>query len=113
MIQPYQNYEGYDSFAIRWNRPLYQPSHYEYSVSCKVQCAERHYFSLVKEVLPSVHSSITVAELLPRSICEVTLIAVYNPASLDPGIALIATTTSRSKLLSMKINVQQINHYKC
>ena len=83
------------SVRISWDRPLYDPIKYEVTYSCRL---EKLIVPYVTKTLPDVlfnTTSIKVPDLMPNSICHITLRGVYNPASInDPGISISVNTTA-------------------
>ena len=84
-----------DSVSVNWLHPKYIPEFYNLRVFCK----NVHYVgSFSKLVLPQ-ESSVTIHVPSPGSRCKVNFLAVYNKASLDPGLIFFVTLGSQSRQL--------------
>ena len=82
-----------NNVGISWNRPLYDPIKYHIAYSCRLKKQSSAYVNKKFSHIQFSTTLITVPDLMPNSICEVTLIAVYNPASInDPGISITINT---------------------
>ena len=87
---------SHNEIKVSWTSPEFKPYFYQLTTSCKLTCDARTYY--LTEVMIDSHVSVrTVPNLLPASTCIIKLIAIYNPASLDPGITLSASTLCASK----------------
>ena len=71
--------------ALEWNKPVYLPYHYLLSCTCKHMGCEGTYECLPRSFGRNVTKGF-VSHIYPGSYCEIKLLAVYNPASNDPGI---------------------------
>ena len=84
-----------DSVSVNWHHPKYIPEFYH----VRVTCGNTHFIgSFSKQVNPQ-ESSVTIHVPSPGSKCKVTFLAVYNRASLDPGIIFHVTLESQSRQL--------------
>ena len=92
MIQNLTSYSSVDYIQTMWKRPNYMPEHYELYYMCKLQNADSFYITSKLKNLNSATTIARVSDLFPKSVCYITLFAVYNPASLDPGLTLITHT---------------------
>lgn len=70
----------------------YLPDTFELESSCRLLCDEKAYFTEHLKVVNSTVTSKDLSNLRPGTICRLALLARYNPASLDPGTILEATT---------------------
>ena len=61
---------------------------------------KHHSITTNKQNLSSGTTSVTIHDLRPRSICMLFLLAVYNPASIDSGIAIIGSTLDAREVQS-------------
>ena len=87
-----------DSVQVSWKSPKYKPDHFKLFVKCKSDGSES--FNYVRnETLSQHETALEFYDLPSRSICEFTLLAVYNPASRDPGITCKYYTESPGKKL--------------
>ena len=75
---------------------------YAVTYSCEVHSQERPYIAEKIEYLSPSINSFNVFNLLPGSVCFFTLFAVYNPASIDPGITITTTTLGRAERKSFE-----------
>ena len=78
-------------FQLFWTPPKFDPLWYKQTTSCKLLCDDKTYF-LTEVITDSSHSSSVTSNLYPGSVCLIKLIAVYNPAGIDPGIGLSTIT---------------------
>ena len=92
MIQNLQTNTGLDYVEITWDRPMHDPIKYELTYSCRLQKGEE-YITNQPETLPSTSNSVRLSQLLQDSICKLNILAVYNPASIDPGISVTESTS--------------------
>ena len=87
-----------DSVQISWKSPKYKPDHFKLFVKCKSDGNES--FKYVRhETLSQNENTMEFYDLPSRSTCEFTLLAVYNPATKDPGITCKYYTGSSGKSL--------------
>ena len=70
--------------TVKWNLK-YTPISLEHFTQCFSMCDMEKYFSKLS-FLPVETDSLTIANLKPGSICEMRLLAVFNPAMLDIGM---------------------------
>ena len=81
------------SIEFSWDPPQYAPDYYEISCTCTYAHKEQRVSSYVQTREPSMK----ITKLLPGSVCEVLFRAIYNPATLDPGVKVTVTLTSDGK----------------
>ena len=84
-----------NGFQFFWTRPKFRPYMYKQTTSCKLLCDDRTYY-LIEVMIDSKQESNIIQDLHPGSECWIKLIAVYNPASIDPGIGLTVRTLHKS-----------------
>ena len=96
MIQNWTCSSGEDYVNLMWNCPDYDPERYELYYSCKLQSDPYYYISSKLNSKNSTSTFARVSELLPGSLCLLTLVAVYNPASIDPGLTVVTKTLQSS-----------------
>ena len=101
MIKVKVSREGSTYFRLSWDPPEYKPFYYQQLTSCRLSCESHPYVNSQMELKGEATSN-TLYRLNPGSVCEITFLAVYNNASIDPGIKLIANTKSKSKGLFLK-----------
>ena len=98
MIRSHSLASGSDYVKLNWTHPKFQPESYQLKYVCtmKPTCTTRNdtdeYITTKTENLSSNTTSVTIPDLRPSSICMLILLAMYNPASIDTGIAIIVTT---------------------
>ena len=98
MIHAHSVASGSDNVELNWTRPNFPPERYQLNYVCtlKPTCTFRNdtnnYVRTQTQDLSSDATFVTILNLRPCSICMLILVAVYNPASLDSGIAIIGTT---------------------
>ena len=98
MIHPYNLVTGLNYLELIWTHPKFLPERYQLKYMCMMRVTstyknvtENHMFTNTKN-LTSVTTSARMFDLRPRTTCAIILLAVYNPASIDPGIAIMGTT---------------------
>ena len=84
-------FQGENEISISWTPPIVLPINLIHTVSCKLWCDPTTYY-LTETATTRLNHSTTFAALQPGSICLIRLLAVYNPASIDPGIGLSCHT---------------------
>ena len=95
MIHSHSVKSGSDYVELIWTRPKFFPKRYQLIDVCtkKPTCTHRHknstYVTKRMQNLSSDCNSVKISDLRPSSICILLLLAVYNPASIDTGIAII------------------------
>ena len=107
MIEPYLSGMDVDFIEVSWNPPKYKPSIFKLSVACTRLCDGERYLVYNESLLPSA-TSFQISQLHDGTTCYITLIAVYNPASLDPGILIQTYTRNQSKMCVNFIHLQII-----
>ena len=96
MINSLNLQPGIFSFGLSWQKPEFVPDHYQFTTHCQLVCASTEYYH--NEVpVPAEETTLRVVELMPGSVCRVTLKAVYNPASIDKGLTGTVETSFLSK----------------
>ena len=96
MIKGYRVDTTYDTITLSWDKPEYLPQSYKWDLSCTLLCGNTVY--ITQSV--TVNSSETedyITNLLPGSHCVIKFLAVYNPASLDVGLANIVYTKEKGE----------------
>ena len=92
MIENLKTNSGLDYVEITWDRPIHDPIKYELTAWCRLQEGEE-YITNHPKTIPSTHNRVRMSHLRQGSICRVNLLAVYNPASIDPGISVTESTS--------------------
>ena len=93
MIHVYSIATGLDFIELKWTNPKFSPERYQLKYMCAMKSTSKskagniNYFVNKTINLSSVTTSVIIFDLHPSSICTVILLAVYNPASMDTGIA--------------------------
>ena len=95
---------GVNFIRLEWTPPQYSPLQYLVSTQCSLQCnRELERYERVLPPIPGTHPSdgnpvtaVVIENLLPSSDCKIHFKAVYNPASLDPGVYIDAATLETS-----------------
>ena len=86
---------GADFIQMIWCTPKIAPSSYRVNVSCWLMYTKTKYVRMTVEETP-LDTMLTVDKLIPGSRCVITLYAIYNPASIDDGIARTISTLNSS-----------------
>ena len=84
--------KGLAHVEMTWMRPLYNPEKFKFTYSCIIEPKGFSYTTEGERILSSNSTSARVSGLRPQTVCKLKLIAVYNPASIDPGITVTART---------------------
>ena len=108
MIKNIACYAYSKSIRLKWSPPKFPPYFYLQIITCKLRLHSLPYLQRVF-VLKSYASSSGIGFLKPKSQCQIKLTAVYNPASLDPGIHMTVLLISECELNQCKLqtcNVQ-------
>ena len=87
---------GENDLLVSWTPPHFQPDHYIQTTTCQLLCDHRTYY-LTEVIINGKEILRSIKALQPGSVCLIKHVAVYNPASIDPGIGLSAHTLYSSK----------------
>ena len=101
MIQNISISPGSDFILITWSAPKFPPMRYTIRITCLLVCNSTEY-KQAEFTLFNVRTGEIVDDLLPRSACTLTLIAVYNSASNDDGITHKVFTLNEGKYVYKK-----------
>ena len=82
--------------VVSWTIPTDFPYYYKQTASCKLLCDEGTYY-LTEAMVNGQECSNIIDALKPGSVCLIKQLAIYNPATIDPGIGLVARTLHSSK----------------
>ena len=96
MIRNISAAAGTDFIDIIWSAPKLLPDSYKVNVTCRLVYNGIEYVR-VRLVATPLDTIVTINNLLPGSRCVFTLLAVYNPASIDDGITRTIFTLSSSE----------------
>ena len=83
---------------IMWSAPKLLPTSYQVGVTCWRMYNGIEYIRVKLEATP-LDTILTIDKLFPGSRCALTLLAVYNPASIDDGITLTIFTLNLSEYI--------------
>ena len=98
MIHDYSISSGLDYVELNWTHPKFLPERYQLKYVCtmKPTSESKHvksdYIRKRTTKLSSYTTIYKIADLHPSTICNLILLAVYNPASIDKGIFMTQTT---------------------
>ena len=98
MIHAYSLATGLDNIELNWTTPKFLPERYQLKYLCtmkgstKYKAGKINYIVNKTKNLSSATTSIIISDLHPSELCRVILLAVYNPASNDLGIAFEGVT---------------------
>ena len=87
---------GTDYISLSWNKLKYIPISFEQLTQCFLECESKNYY-VKHSTIPSGKNFITIRGLKPGSICEIHLLALFNPAMLDLGTEHFFQTHPSSK----------------
>ena len=96
MIKGYRVDTTYDTVTLSWDMPKYLPQLYKWDVSCTLLCGNTAY-NTKSVTVGSLETKDYITNLLPGSRCAINFRAVYNPASLDEGLANIVYTEEKGE----------------
>ena len=100
MVTEFKEFQRFNnSIQACWKKIVHPPFKLEITATCKYDCTNDQIYLVNKTVLPPNETSFTFTGLVPGSVCDFTLKAVYNPASLDKGISATYMVLSASKIL--------------
>ena len=85
-----------DQIFMSWTPPRFLPIRFIHTVSCKLWCDPATYY-LTETATSRINHYTNFPALQPGSICLIKFLAVYNPASVDPGIGLSSRTLFSGK----------------
>ena len=86
---------GDDFIHITWSAPKILPTSYQVYFSCCLIHTGTEYMQVKLEASP-FYTMLIVDQLFLGSRCVITLLAIYNPASIDDGITHTIFTTNSS-----------------
>ena len=115
MIKNVSATTGADFIHITWSQPKILPSSYRVHIGCWLVHVHIEYVREELEASP-LSTMFIVDQLLPGSRCVITLLAIYNPASIDDGITHTLFTPNSSvynRIWSMPTIVVLINLQIC
>lgn len=99
MIESVQVVHKGDYVLVKWKKPHILPQSYTLKGACHYVCSAKKY------TMPEIEVPGTrIVTAMPVKIgceCEVTLLATYNPASIDSGITTRFDTPTKSELISI------------
>ena len=98
MIKDLSIQRGATFIKLQWSAPDFGPYFYLQRTSCMLW-HQRVPYRFFQKVIVSSATSNLVSGLKPGSRCEIRFRAVYNVATLDPGIIIIASTPIGGKVL--------------
>lgn len=97
---------GSDYINLKWQNPRFDPEWYKMIASCTLQCAQNAYLNRMAYQHPSRNDVLfSFSGLLPGSNCFFRLFAVYNFASLDPGLDILTMTKDSGEDVSMVLAI--------
>ena len=100
MIRLHSFVSGSDYVELNWTHPKFLPENYRLNYICTVKPTSTINHGKNDSIMENAQNldsnttSVRISELHPNSICMVFLLAVYNPASIDSGIAITGMTSS-------------------
>ena len=102
MIENSSFNSGLDYVQLTWTCPKSIPEKYEINCLCFMPYTrnfQHKEIEIVNHAFTKISSSTTsfkIFKLRPNSTCVLKLLAVYNPASTDPGIVVTGTTSAEN-----------------
>ena len=98
MIKDIRLTTTFDEVTVEWDRPKYLPESYKLTGWCR-DISSGQTRSLTTVSIPCLRHRKKVM-INGGSDCEVTFVAIYNRASIDPGITKRIRVHLRSKLIN-------------
>ena len=98
MIRSHSVASGPDYVKLNWTRPKFGPERYQLKYVCTIKPTYTpsndtiNYVTTKTQNLTSDTTSFTISDLRRSSVCILILLAVYNLASSDTGIAITGAT---------------------
>ena len=98
---------GSDFVELIWTSPQYQPERYSMNYLCIIlkgsfpNCSIADFVSARMRNLSSDSTSIRIRDLHSNTICVLNLVALFNPASIDPGIVIALKTLAENACKSI------------
>ena len=105
MITNHSFIVSWDHIHFNWVVPKYTPERYQLYYSCRKEYQKIDYANGKLEDTNSALNSFRIVGLHPRSRCKLTFFAMYNPASIDQGITLNATTRRLGTSLKLMLKI--------
>ena len=93
---------GSNFVHVKWKIPKYLPQRYRLRYSCKLSMQGNHYVQATIEIITYNSKGLKISGLSPQSTCVLTVFAIYNPASIDPGITITLITPRKGNLTFSK-----------
>ena len=93
MIKNVSTTAGADFIQMIWSKPKIAPDSYRVNIACWLMHTKTIYVRVTVEASP-LDKMLTIDKLIPGSRCVITLHAIYNPASIDDGIARTISTVN-------------------
>ena len=110
MINNLAFYAYSKSIWLKWSPPAFLPYFYVQTINCKLRFHSLPYVERTF-TLERYATSSGIGLLKPDSECQIKIKAVYNPASIDPGIYMSVSTFPQCKLNQCKL--QTVYSYIC
>ena len=85
-----------DSIRIEWSKPMVHPQFYSMNIACRLLWNRKNCRCDTFQT-HGLRNFLDVKNLAPGTRCNITILAVYNPASKDNGITLTLDTLRSSK----------------
>ena len=102
LVTAFEEFKRFNnSIQAFWKQTLHPAMRLEIVATCKYDCDNGRVYFVNTTVLVPNATSFTFTGLEPGSLCEFTLKAVFNPASLDKGISVTYMVLPASKMLCM------------
>lgn len=97
-VTSFQEFKRFPNLIqARWKKLDYPAKKLVITATCKYDCSNSQIYLSRKELLTSNETTYTFTGLAHGSLCDFTLKAVYNPATLDKGITVTYLVLPASK----------------
>ena len=104
LVTEFEEFKRFNhSIQARWKEIEHPAMRLEIIASCKYDCENGQTYLVNKTVLAPNETSFMLTGLVPGSMCEFLLKAVYNPASLDRGLNVTYMVLPASKISLMYV----------
>ena len=94
MVKEYKVFVGLNFIMLILKPPLFRPLKYSLFTKCHYVCSAEEIYRDSSDVINSMRNAITIHRLHPGLKCEIKVVAVYHPASSDPGLTFNLNTYS-------------------
>lgn len=92
------------SIELAWTPPAFLPYRYAQHIVCYLWYERENPYLKERSIASAEVHSLLFSYLKPSSRCVITVHAVYNRASIDPGVSIRARTSPARKFKSILLD---------